>query len=37
VAGSRTSGSTVVVISPACARDRRHTESLLIPVFELPG
>ncbi len=37
VAGSRTSGSVVVVMTPACARGRHHTESLLILVLPLPG
>ena len=37
VAGSRISGSVVVVMTPACARARHHTESLLILVLPLPG
>jgi hypothetical protein len=37
VAGSRTSGSVVVVMTPGCARGRHHTESLLILVLPLPG
>src|SRR6516162_3008695 len=37
VAGSRTAVPKVVVMTPACARARHHTESLLILVSPLPG